>query len=214
MSLDDLMAVWRAQDAAPLHGVNETLLRLALRQDEAELQKRRRRERWIVYVFGAGMVAAMLGFLSIMIVFQDRKMMSGWDFALGIGGAAAALHAAGAMYLNHRTQARREQDFGESLREQLNRRIAQLDDQATSASRTSLLVTTLLGGFCPAVILFLSWRINQKSPSDDGYMLISMLLVCAWAVVSGVWELQRAVRRDILPRKRRLEALLVQFEVQ
>jgi hypothetical protein len=36
MNLDALMEVWRSQDAAPLHGINETLLRLALRQDEAK----------------------------------------------------------------------------------------------------------------------------------------------------------------------------------
>ena len=39
MNLDDLMAVWKSQDAAPLHDVNKTLLHLALRQDEARLQK-------------------------------------------------------------------------------------------------------------------------------------------------------------------------------
>ena len=39
MNLDDLMAVWRSQDAAPLHGVNKTLLHLALRQEEAKLEK-------------------------------------------------------------------------------------------------------------------------------------------------------------------------------
>jgi hypothetical protein len=38
MNLYDLMEVWRSQDAAPMHGVNETLLRLALRQDEANLR--------------------------------------------------------------------------------------------------------------------------------------------------------------------------------
>ena len=44
MNLDDLMEVWRSQDASPLHGVNETLLRLALRQDEAKLRAQRRTE--------------------------------------------------------------------------------------------------------------------------------------------------------------------------
>lgn len=44
MNLDDLMEVWRSQDAAPLHGVNKTLLRLALRQDEATLPRKRRLE--------------------------------------------------------------------------------------------------------------------------------------------------------------------------
>ena len=43
MNLDELMAVWRTQDAAPLHDVNKTLLHLALRQDEAKLQKERRK---------------------------------------------------------------------------------------------------------------------------------------------------------------------------
>ena len=47
MNLDELMVVWQSQDAAPLHGVDKTLLHLALRQDEAKLQKERRRDRWI-----------------------------------------------------------------------------------------------------------------------------------------------------------------------
>ena len=42
MNLDDLMEVWRSQDASPLHGANDTLLRLALRQDEAKLRAQRR----------------------------------------------------------------------------------------------------------------------------------------------------------------------------
>ena len=54
MNLDELMAVWQSQDAAPLHGVNKTLLHLALRQDEAKRQKWRRIERWIIYVLERG----------------------------------------------------------------------------------------------------------------------------------------------------------------
>ena len=37
MTFDELMAVWRTQDAAPLHGLNETLLGLALRQNPGEV---------------------------------------------------------------------------------------------------------------------------------------------------------------------------------
>ena len=144
MNLDDLMAVWRTQDAAPLHGVDKTLLHLALRQDEVKLQKARRIERWITYVGSAGIVAGMAVFLAMMIYARERKMMTVWDFAIGIGGAAAALLAGGAMYVGHRAQSRREQRFGESLRDQLNRRIAQLDDRATIAHVT--LVNVLLGG--------------------------------------------------------------------
>jgi hypothetical protein len=211
MNLDDLMVVWRSQDAAPLHGVDKTLLHLALRQDEAKLQKQRRRERWIIYVFSTGAVAGMALFLAIMI-YHDRA--TGWDFALPIIGGAAALLSVRAMYLNHRAQSRREQVFGESLRDQLNRRITQLDDQATRARRTSVLVTVLMGGVCPTALLLVSWRINQKAVSDDGFMLVTLIFVCVWSVVSSVRELRRQVHRDLLPRKRRLEELLKELDGQ
>jgi NADH:ubiquinone oxidoreductase subunit 6 (subunit J) len=210
MNLDELMSVWRSQDAAPLHDVNKTLLHLALRQDEAKLQKERRIERWIIYVASAGMVAAMVLFLAMMIDARERKVMTGWDVVIGIGGAAAALLAGGAMYVGHRAQSRREQRFGESLRDQLNRRIAQLDDRTTIARGT--LVMVLLGAICPTAIMLLGLRINQKSISDDGGMLIPLILVCVWMVAVGVWEVRRQARDVVLPRKRRLEALLKELD--
>ena len=56
-------------DATPLHGVNETLLRLSLRQDEATLQKERRREEWITYLASAALVGvmALVGMLMLYI---------------------------------------------------------------------------------------------------------------------------------------------------
>ena len=209
MNLDELMAVWRSQDAAPLHDVNRTLLHLALRQDEAKLLKERRRERWIIYVFGVGLVIGMALFLYPMIY---RERATGWDFAVAIGGAAAAFVSVRAFYVNHRAQSLRERSFGGSLRDQLNRSIAQLDDQATSANRANVLATVAMGGICPAAIVVFGWRINQKSVSDDGYMIVSLILLCIWCAASGVWELRRQVQRDILPRKRRLEALLKELE--
>ena len=157
MNLDELMAVWRSQDAAPLHDVNKTLLHLALRQDEAKLQKERRRERWIIYVFGVGLVIGMALFLYPMI---SRERATGWDFAVAIGGATAAFVTVRAFHVNHRAQSLREQSFGESLRDQLNRSIAQLDDRATTASRTNVLAIVAMGGICPMAIVVFGWRIN------------------------------------------------------
>jgi hypothetical protein len=215
MNLDELMSVWRSQDAAPLHDVNKTLLHLALRQDEAKLQKQRRRDRWILYIFSAGVVVGMAIFLSMMIYFRGHrpeKVVTGWDLVLPIVGAIVTLISVRAMYVNHRAQSRREQSFGESLRDQLRRSIAQLDHEVTNARRTSVLVIVLMGGIAPAAILLLGWRVNDKSISDDGYMLVTMIILCVWAVASGVWELRRSVQRDILPRKQRLEALLKELD--
>lgn len=214
MNLDDLMAVWRSQDAAPLHGVNQTLLHVALRQEQAKLQAERRRDRWIIYFGTAGFVTAVAAFLAVMIYTRERNGLTGWDLAIGIAGAAAALIAGGAMYVNHRRQTRREQRFGESLRDQLNRGIAQLDDAATRARVTSVLVLVLMGGICPTVILILVYRVNQKLISDDGYMIVTLILLCVWSVASSVRELRRSVHRDILPRRRRLEELLKELEDQ
>lgn len=214
MNLDELMAVWKSQDAAPLHDVNKTLLHLALRQDEAKLQKARRFERWTIYVASAGIVAAMALFLALMIYFQrhrPEKVVTGWDYALPIVGAAAALLAGGAMYAGHRAQTRREQRFGESLRDQLNRSIAQFDDRATITRET--LVSVLLWGICPTAILILIHRINDKSLTDDGNMLVTLTFMVVWSVASSVWWYRRQAR-EALPRKRRLEALLQELDGQ
>jgi hypothetical protein len=109
MNLDDLMAVWREQDTAPLHGVNETLLRLALRQDEAKLRASQRRQKWFVYISLAVLVGLMALFLTVMIDPYDGDVLSGWDYTVAVGGLAAALMLWRMIYVGYRTQAVREQ---------------------------------------------------------------------------------------------------------
>lgn len=217
MNLDELMAVWRSQDAAPLHDMNRTLLHLALRQDEAKLQKARRRDRWIIYVVSGGLVVGMglffANMIGLMIHRDDMNGLTGWDLVVPAIGAAAAWISLRAAYMNHRAQSRREQSFGQSLRDQLNRSIVQLENERTSARRTSVLLMVLMGGVCPAAIFVATWRVNQKSISDDGYLFVMMIVWCVWTVVSGVWSL-RAAERAMLPRKQRLETLLKELDGQ
>ena len=211
MNLDDLMAVWRSQDAAPLHGVDKTLLHLALRQDEAKLHKERRIERGITYVASAGLVAVMAVFLFIMI--DDDDPRTDWDFAIPIVGAAAALLWGGAMYVSHRAQALREGSFGESLRDQLSRHIAQLEYQATRVVRlASVLVTALPPLVCATAIILAGWRVNNEPFRTEWFWIVGAIVVCAIGSVAGVWEQRRRMERDLLPRKRRLEALLKELD--
>jgi hypothetical protein len=186
MNLDELMSVWRTQDEAPLHDVNKTLLHVALRQDEAKRRKWRRFERWIIYVLSAGFVAGM----------------------------ALCLVKPIAMYVRHRVQALREQSFGISLRDQLNRSIAQLDYQATTLHRTLMLVLVLLTGICPMVLNLALLRLNEKSISDDGYMIVWLSLLPVYAVAYGVRLLRQQTRDVVLPHKGRMEALLKELDDQ
>ena len=214
MNLDELMAVWRSQDAAPLHDVNKTLLHLALRQDEAKQQKWRRIERWIIYVMSADFVAGMALCLVKPIYRYHAAGVTGWDFALPMVGAAAALLSGRAIYVRHRAQALREQRFGESLRDQLYRSIARLDFQATTLHRTLLLVLVLVAGISPIALLFTLSRLNEKPFSDDGYMVVWLSLLCVYGVATGVWSIRQQTRDVVLPHKRRLEALLKELDGQ
>ena len=213
MNLDDLMEVWRSQDAYPLHGVNETLLRLALRQDEAKLQRLRRFWRWFTYFLTTLVVAGMARRLSIMI-YRDDDGLSGWDFAIPIVGAAAALLWVRMMYVGQRAQALREQRFGDSLRDQINRQLAQLDHVATMSRLASLLGIVLLPIVWAFTIILASWRINGRSFGDPWLSLPIVFMIC-WSILmvgATLWWTRRVVQRKTLPRKRRLEALLKELD--
>ena len=61
----------------------------------------------------------------------------------------------------------------------------QTREQTTSARRTSVLVTMLMGGICPMAILLATWRLNETSISDDGFMLVTLIIVCVGTVASS-----------------------------
>ena len=181
MNLDDLMEVWRSQDAAPLHGVNETLLRLALRQDEAKLQKQRRLVRRIIYVMSAGFLAGMATFFVLivtMLFFDD--VIRGWDLAVPIVGAAAALFMSVHLSVTHRARVRREQRFGDSLRDQLGRRIPQLDEEPTEAIRMMTVSLISIFAFASAFRLaIVRVNLDPNEPFDDWPRFVRGILIFA-----------------------------------
>jgi peptidoglycan/LPS O-acetylase OafA/YrhL len=212
MTLDDLMEVWRSQDAAPLHGVNETLLRLALRQDEAKLRAHGRTGEWITYFTSAVLLAVMAVFF-VMLFYNDDHVVTGWDFVIPIAGAVPAVLMGVALYMSRRAQMLREQRFGESLRDQLCRHIAQLDYQAT---RDIWLGRALVfAGFAGAIAIVLAAnRVNMEPNEtfDDGGRIVRMILLGAVFSVLAVRAARRRAKQDVLPRKQRLEALLKELD--
>ena len=219
MNLDELMAVWKSQDAAPLHDVNKTLLHQALRRDEAELQKVRRIAKRIIYVVSAFLFLTAALFLAIMIdpnqptTFSSRFIV--WDYVVGGIGVAAAVTMAGAWFVARRSRLVREQGFGDSLRDQLRRRIAQIDAEATSELRLGL-ITVAATFICATAVHIVAGRIKHVPvpwseiawPSPFWTILI-LGFFCLWFVR---W-MPRERRRN-LSRKRQLEALLKELDGQ
>jgi hypothetical protein len=168
----------------------------------------------MTYVLSAGIVAGMALFLAIMIDPYDDDVLSGWDYAIPVVGGVASLLWARAIYVRHRAQAVREQRFGESLRDQLNRQIAQLDYRATRGHLANYLGYVLGPIVCAMAIILSSCRINDRSFSDAG-LLRPIIFMTFWIGINvgvSLWWQRRSVRRDLLPRKRRLEALLKELD--
>jgi hypothetical protein len=210
------MEVWRSQDAAPLHGVNETLLRLALRQDEARLRTLRRREAWIIYVFSAGLTAVLVLFFMMMfgnLFANGAGVITGWDFVVPAVGAVASLLMGVALYVARRAQALREQRFGESLRDQVGRRITQLDYAMTVGRRFG--TPALLAMYVSTVAFIVAnARVNME-PGEPftawpGIGRVTIWFALVWLL--GRWVARREVQRVLLPRKHRLETLLKELD--
>jgi hypothetical protein len=129
---------------SPLYGVDKDLLHQVLRQEQAKLEKRLRRTRWFMIVVTAFLFINAALFLAIMIdpnqppTFSARFIV--WDYVVGGVGVAAALTVAGALLTARRSRQAREQGFGDSLRDHLRRRIAQLDNAATGERRLALII--------------------------------------------------------------------------
>ena len=219
MNLDDLTEVWRSQDLSPLYGVDKTLLHQMLRQQQAKLEKQLRRTRWFMYVMNAALLITAGLFFAIMIDPNQPPMFSArlsvWDYVVGALGVAAALILAGALFVARRSRQAREQGFGDSLRDHLRRRIAQLDAEATGERRLSLtMVAAML--ICATAISIVSGRIQHVPvpwseivwPSPSKIVLIFgffYLLLFRW-IPRG--------RQHNLQRKRQLEALLKELDGQ
>jgi MFS family permease len=219
MNLDELMAVWKSQDAAPLHDVNKTLLHQALRQDEAELQKVLRLTRRIIYAVSAVLFLTAALFFAIMIdpnqpaTFSTRFTV--WDYVVGGIGVAAPVTITGAWIAARRSRQAREQGFGDSLRDQLRRRIVQLDAEAAGERRLEL-ITVAATLICGTAIHIVAGRIKHVPvpwseiawPSPFGFILplgFFYLVFFRW--------MPRERQRN-LSRKRRLEELLKELDGQ
>ena len=217
MNLDDVMKTWRSQDLSPLYGVDKALLHQMLRQEQAKLEKRLRRMRWFIYVVNAGLFLMALLFLAIMIdphqppTFSARLTV--WDYVVGLAGVASALTLAGVLFMARRSRQAREQCFGDSLRDHLRRRIAQLDADATEERRLGLtiVVTALI---CATAISIVAGRIRHVPVPWSEIVWPSpfkIVLILGFLYLLFFRWMPREWQRS-LSRKRQLETLLKELD--
>jgi hypothetical protein len=217
MNLDDLIEGWRSQDASTFYRVvDKTRLHQVLRQEQAKLEKKSRWGTRGGYIFGVAPLFISSGlFLAIMFQPNDNDVRVVWDYVVGVAGVTAAIVVAWTLLAHRRSQQARDQGFGDSLRDHLRRRIAQIDD-ATRERRLAL-ITLAAGLICAVAITVAQLRIahvpvpysEMNWPSPFGTVVILGLLC-----LELFWWAPRRWRRKNLPRKRQLEALLKELDGQ
>ena len=74
------------------------------------------------------------------------------------------------------------------------------------------LVGAVAAAVCGMAIYVASRRINGVAYNEDWPVLLGLIFLCAFSL--GHRRRHRAVQRDVLPRKRRLEALLKELDGQ
>ena len=209
MSLDDLLVAWQSQDDTPLYGVNRDVLRLTLRLQEDKRRRALRLQAAAVYIGSAGMFAFLA--LAFLGMFYDDDPRTWWDFVIALLGAAAALFWGGHLYLTRKKLALRERGFGASLRDDVGRHLALIDYELSLLWQPAGIgLTNLAVGALATATILVGWRINNE-PFEfwmPGLPLLAVLASVAWSA----WAERRKAERNVVPRKRRLEALLQELD--
>ena len=214
MNLDDVIEGWRSQDASTLYGVvDKTRLHQVLRQEQAKLEKQSRRGTWVGYVFGVAPLLITSGlFLAIMFQPNYDDVLIVWNYLVGVVGVAASIVVWGTLFARRRSQRAHEQGFGDSLRDHLRRRIAQLDYETTGGRRLAL-ITLAAGLICAWAIPIAQQRIaHVPVPYSDFYWSpLPIVLIFGFIYLLS----QRSAPRErTLSRRRQLEALLKELDGQ
>ena len=144
---------------------------------------------------------------------DDDVVLIVWDYVVGVVGVAAAITLVGAMLALLRNRQAREQGFGDSLRDHLRRRLAQLDDEATGESRVAF-ITLVAGLIFMWAIPTARERLNDV-PWSEIYLPSPLVIVLILGFLCWVFfrSMPRS-RQRTLSRRRQLEALLKELDGQ
>ena len=186
MEFEDLQAIWDTQNDKPVFAMQDARLLVALYQQREESRRRAFRLHFApMYVAALAMLAAIGSLIanfrnidSLMRRFKGRFTHNGfgmpaWDY-VGLAVAAAAMLALVVpLYLERKKHERTQQIFAPSLREELDRGIAQLDFEMGLHSNPRVIrILTLLS--IAAVII--NWEEGRMAgdPTPWGLALFAL----------------------------------------
>ena len=203
MDFDQIMEAWRAQDEKPLYGVNRDLLQLVLRNEQANIRRTLRRDKWITYIVGPGMALFAAFWLWVVILKHGPVLQT---VAAAVGAGAFVLWV-GAFWLSRRRQAKRERVFGNSLKDEISRNLSLVEYQIANGRWGAATLWTAPIMIGALLTHWLTFQINTDTGFavwHHAFIIICVLWTVGWTVYAG----NRAVKRKLEPRRDRLRKLL------
>jgi hypothetical protein len=214
MQYEELQAIWETQTKRPVFAVNEFGLHMELYRTR---DRARRQLFWGGYF--PGFVCSLLGLVGLLVLFvvfyfKDVKdaandfPMNVWDGLVFLVAGSALVLGASSMFTRRRKHEQEQSVFAPSLRQEIERGIAQIDfETSTDASRMVLRYVAL---FWLAAILF-CWEVGRLNgnplPWKVLWMTVPMVVVTIMALVPA----SRQAMKEGLRRKRALEGLLAKL---
>ena len=212
MEFEDLQAIWDTQNDKPVFAMQDARLLVALYQQREHSRRRLFKQYFIpmyivapVGLVGVGFVFFAFFMKSMYIKKIARDFpMSAWDYAAFAVAAGALVAMVVPLYIERKRHERTQQVFAPSLREELDRGMAQLDFEVGLHSTSRL--ARFYGLLTIAVVLF-GWEVGRLNgnPTSWGFvwMAMSSMFITSWAS----FAIKKALKESVLPRKRALESM-------
>ena len=212
MEFENLQAIWDTQNEKPVFSLQDARLLVALYQ-----QREHRRRRLFKQYFLPMYIMAPIGLVGVGLVFFAFFMksihiekiardfpLSAWDYAAFAVAAGALVAMVVPLYSERKRHERTQQVFAPSLREELDRGMAQLDFEVglLSTSRMARFYASLT----IAVVLF-TWEVGRLNgnPTSWGSVWMNMLFMTA---ASWFWfTAKKGLVEPVMQRKRALESM-------
>jgi len=212
MQLEELKAIWETQTERPGFSVNDFGLHM-------ELYRTRERARRLFFWGGyfPGFVCSLLGLVGLLVLFVVFHIkpagndfpMNAWDGLAFLVAASALVLCASLMVTNRRKHEKDQSVIAPSLRQEIERGIAQIDFEISSdTGKMAWRYTTLI---CLATILF-CWEVGRLNGEPLPW---NVLWMTGWLVFVPFVTLVPANRQAVkegLRRKEVLEGLLAKLD--
>ena len=203
MNLEELKVIWDTQNKAPLYAVNEKGLHAIFRSKSEKLKRLIFWQEAQTYLSSLFVVTVIVALLVACIGGFLRELPTAWDVIALFAAAGGWIYFGASVFLERRRQRRRQREraFSTSLRDEIDRDIAQLEFEIRSRNHVALgFIPPYVGG---ALLLLIYFRLT-------GAPLWFLIPIVAFMIGAFIWESrsqQRLAESNLKPKKRELESL-------